>query len=748
MATENINIIIREDGSREVVRNINAIGTASSRSNSAVDLLKRSLVALGGSLALSEVARYADTWTRATGKINIFTHSAEETAAVMERIYGIAQDTRQPIDGVASSFHQLSIAGSALGASQEELLTFTEAIGKALAIQGTDANTARGGIIQLGQAMNEGIVRAQEYNSMINAMPMVLKTVANNLEGVDGSLAKLRARMLEGKLYSKDFFEALLKGTDDLDALFDRSGKTIGQSFTVIQNAITKYIGQIDQATGASAKFYEAAVFVADNIDIIVKALISLASPFILQGIISVAGALRGLALAAAANPFVAIAAAITMAVTALYLFKDDIIILQDESVTLGDYMEAAWDISIESASDFFDYVTTELPAMADQFAKELGVVGGLFGAIADDAETIINKIIGMFVGLGKAIGISIAGVVPAVKDTFIRMFNELIELTNSLNNKLIGMANELRAKVGLDLIDEVRIEPLANAAEGQAAMFGDAIKTAFTESMNVDYIQSVLDKGEGAVNRLTERAKQAARERQAAEAAARSKMAGVDLGADPGSGEDYAGSGGGAGALTKMQEREKERLLRSLRSETEQIESEYRKRNELIVKYTEEGSAQRAELQRRSDQEYADEQLKLNEQMTGAFATETQKLERIYQARTEMILRNTQEGSAAQQEMLNRLKEQRAIDEAEIRQQEQAKVDALYNGLLTEEEQILQSYERRKQMILDATNITETQRADLIKRTEQQLLKEQAELDAQRRSQLLSGAADRKSVV
>lgn len=68
---------------------------------------------------------------------------------------------------------------------------------------------------------------------------------------------------------------------------------------------------------------------------------------------------------------------------------------------------------------------------------------------------------------------------------------------------------------------------------------------------------------------------------------------------------------------------------------------------------------------------------------------------------------------------------------------------DALNEGLLTEEEQIAQSYERRKQLILDATEVTETERADLINRLDEARRSQQQDSELQNTSFLLQANAD-----
>lgn len=541
MATENIVITVREDGTREVSRNLREVGASASNADSAVNSLRSALKGLLGALAVNEIRKYADIWTQVRGKVNIFTHSAEETAQVMDRLYKIAQDTRQPIAGIGNSFHQLSIAGAALGASQEQLLTFTQAIGNALAVQGTDANTARGGILQLGQAMNEGIVRAQEYNSMINAMPIVLKTVANNLEGVGGSLAKLRQRMLDGKLYSKDFFDALLKGAPELAALFEKSGKTIGQSFTVVENAMVKYIGRIDEAYGVSAKFYDAAKLVADNIDLIVKSLTILASPFILQGLVAVGRAVAGIAAAAWANPFIAAAAAITMAVTALTLYRNQIIIIEEDQVSLGDYMTASWERIGEVVTDVATWIGERLP---DAVQKALGNIVGfqvVWTDLSDLVKTIMNAWIGWFASLPQ-IFIQVWKNMPGMLyNIFVTAFNSIKGQAADFINGLIDAINPLLSKANLGEIAQVSFEQselkIVDSWEGMTNNMADILK----KNLTTDYIGRELDT-------LTEKAKKAAAARHAAEKG----PGAVNLSNSMGAGEDFAGSNKGAEKAAK----------------------------------------------------------------------------------------------------------------------------------------------------------------------------------------------------
>lgn len=546
--SENIVIQIREDGSRVVVRNIREIGNTARSAQSDVTGLRSALLGLASALALNEVKQWMDIWTRARGQVNIFTHSLAETNAVMEELYQVAQRTRQPIDGVVNSFHQLSIAGSALGASQRQLIDFTENIGMALAIQGTNANTARGGIIQLGQAMNEGIVRAQEYNSMINSMPIVLKAVANNLDGVDGSLAKLRKRMLEGKLYSRDFFEALLKGGPQIREMFDRSGKTIESAFTIMRNAMIRYVGNVDQAYQISQKFFAAAVWGSQNIDVLVKSLTALAAPLIINRILALGRAIAMLGTIILANPLGALLAAIAAAITAITLFRDEITLLADEGVTLGDYMRATWSYIVIGAKAAYDYLSGEFADVWRLVVDDWNASIPMIIAFFDSLYANVNNMIGTFVGLGKAIGLALEAGLNPLKDAFISTFNWIIGKGQDLVNTLIGAMNStLPDSAQIELVNFPKLE---NEYAGSASKLGTEIKNAFTEALDTDWIGDVLAKGSSALDALTAKAKEQSKARKAANG-----PGGADFSLDGlmGEGEDFAGSGKPDKALQKL---------------------------------------------------------------------------------------------------------------------------------------------------------------------------------------------------
>ena len=198
-----------------------------------------------------------------------------------------------------------------------------------------------------------------------------------------------------------------------------------------------------------------------------------------------------------------------------------------------------------------------------------------------------------------------------------------------------------------------------------------------------------------------------------------------------------------------KQQEREFESLKESLRTEEEAIAASYEKRRAIIEANTKAGSEQRTDLMKRLDADRAEQLKKLEEErgaelegLRSSLRTQEEVIQESYDKRMEIIRKNTEEGSQLRADLEARTAEDRTKALADIEKQRQAERDSLYNSLLTEEESLRQSYERKKQLILESEAVTETERQDLLRRLQQQFTDEQAAMETQRIQTQLQGAA------
>ncbi len=193
---------------------------------------------------IGSVIRRADAYTQVTNSARQASAAEGNYAETLQAVYAVAQRTRGSLGGVAQLYQRLELSSSELDASQARLLAVTEGVSQSLAVQGTSSAQAGGSLLQLAQALGSGRVEAEEFNSLIDGMPVLLRVAARHIDGAGGSVARLRQQVRDGEVESREFFEAIEAGLPELQAEFDRAGATFDQARTRIDNALTVLIGR------------------------------------------------------------------------------------------------------------------------------------------------------------------------------------------------------------------------------------------------------------------------------------------------------------------------------------------------------------------------------------------------------------------------------------------------------------------------------------------------------------------------
>lgn len=232
--------------------------------------LRNALAALGVGLGVRELSQYADGWNLVRARIGLVTKSHTEAAAVMSRVFAIAQSSRQSLGATADLYTKMARSANQLGVSQADVLQVTEAVAKAMTVSGASTAEAEASIRQLGQAMASGALRGDELNAILEQSPRLAQAIADGMGVTVGALRKLGS---EGKLTSREVFDAIQAQSAAIEAEFARMPVTIGQSFTVMQNELQRFVGGVDEASGASAVLSHGIIVLSRNLNHLVTVL-------------------------------------------------------------------------------------------------------------------------------------------------------------------------------------------------------------------------------------------------------------------------------------------------------------------------------------------------------------------------------------------------------------------------------------------------------------------------------------------
>lgn len=161
----------------------------------------------------------------------------------------IAGEAGVALDSTVQVFQRVANTKDSIGATNAELLKMTETVSKLGVLSGASYEAQKNGLVQFAQAMSGGIVRAEEFNSLLENIPEVANAIA---EGLGVSIGQLRRMVLEGKLLSKDVFNVLVEKADEVNKKFEKMPVTFDRIRTQASITFGTLVSDIDKSTDAS----------------------------------------------------------------------------------------------------------------------------------------------------------------------------------------------------------------------------------------------------------------------------------------------------------------------------------------------------------------------------------------------------------------------------------------------------------------------------------------------------------------
>ena len=204
-------------------------------------------------------------------KIKALAPPGTEAMEVLDKIKEKAYNAGVDLDATVNLYAGVAATAKELNATNEEVLEFTDIISKQMALTNTSTVDAKNSLRQLSQSMASGVVRAEEWNSVVENTPALAKLIADSL-GV--SLGTMRNMVIEGKVLSKDVFEGILSQSGRVNKAFEEKADTLGQGVQRLQMKATEMFAALDESVGISesfTKFMNEASVLADEIAILIK---------------------------------------------------------------------------------------------------------------------------------------------------------------------------------------------------------------------------------------------------------------------------------------------------------------------------------------------------------------------------------------------------------------------------------------------------------------------------------------------
>lgn len=329
MSEKRVSVRLTVEGGRVVRAELDGVGQGGERAfqriersaDSASAVLRRVAGLFAAGFSLHRIGQAADQFTQMSNALRVLDMDQQQVNSTLDELTEISLRTHQPLEAIVQLYQRTAMASSELGASQSEALEFVQATALALASQGGAASEAAGALRQLGQAIGGDIVRAEEFNSILEGAPALARAAARGIDEAGGSVARLRQMVVAGEVESAAFFRAIISQSDSLADAFANTDLTVSQALSDLNTRFVAFIGTLDQASGVSSLVAESIVLLADNLDGLAAVAVGLTA----TQIPALLGGLRALGLAAtlAGGPLGIAIGLVAAGATYFALFRD-----------------------------------------------------------------------------------------------------------------------------------------------------------------------------------------------------------------------------------------------------------------------------------------------------------------------------------------------------------------------------------------------------------------------------------------
>ena len=309
-------------------------GAAAKRAAGAMRSLGGVIASLGAGALVASMVRGAAAAEQLQLRLKLLSGEYGETARVQQFVSESAktfgQSQIEAAGGVADVYARLR----PLGVSLDQIETIYKGFNATALASGTSAEAASGAFLQLSQALGSGTLQGDEFRSVAEQVPGILRLVAGEMGVTVGELKKLGS---EGKITSDVLINALAKGFDEnsskIKTLLDQSPaqrfKEFKDSTQALSNALgSELLPALIPIVKTATELLKLFGSLPGPVQTLIAAVFGLTAAFVaLAPAISTAISLLGglsLATLAAAGPWVALAAGITAAAVALAGYRSE----------------------------------------------------------------------------------------------------------------------------------------------------------------------------------------------------------------------------------------------------------------------------------------------------------------------------------------------------------------------------------------------------------------------------------------
>lgn len=244
---------------RQTRRNV----TAATQLKTAVAALGTTLAAAVSVTALRSAAGLVQTYQEMAERVQMATSSQAEFELVQRRLLATANGTYRSLSEAQELYIRTADSLRSMGYSTQQALDVTDSMSYAFVKNATSAERAEAAIAAFSKSMNAGKVAADQWETITTGLPSVIGDIA---DATGRSAAEIRALGAAGKLSARDLSEGLRKSLDENAKAAANMASNLTDAGVRAKTATTAILVAFENQSGAIQSVTNSIISAADSV--------------------------------------------------------------------------------------------------------------------------------------------------------------------------------------------------------------------------------------------------------------------------------------------------------------------------------------------------------------------------------------------------------------------------------------------------------------------------------------------------
>ncbi|EMJ9776460.1 tape measure protein [Morganella morganii] len=242
---------------------------------SAMFSLSKAAALVTSALSAGAIIHAVDEWGQMAARIKMALNSVEgdveRYSEIQERFLEVSNRNGKAIETVQALYAGSATSMKELGYNTTQTVDYIESLSSAFTANATGAQQTESAMTALNRAMVVGVLKGNDWHSVLNATPSIINDIAKELSRLRGGMKvtenDVKKMAMESGISMKLFADAVINARTENNALADSMDNTVADGFTKLANSAKAYFGELNQGLGVTRSISAGFAVLSDNFD-------------------------------------------------------------------------------------------------------------------------------------------------------------------------------------------------------------------------------------------------------------------------------------------------------------------------------------------------------------------------------------------------------------------------------------------------------------------------------------------------